>query len=826
MRLLIVGGVAGGASAATRARRLSEDVEITVFEKGPYVSYANCGLPYYIGNVIKEREKLLVTSPELLRKRFNIDVRMNSEVTAIDRQAKELVVRDPTTGQTYRKGYDKLILSPGADPIRPRIPGADLPRVFVLRNVPDTDAIKAAVDGGARRAVVIGGGYIGLEMAENLRARGLEVHVVEMLDHVLPQLDEGMANLVQDHLSAHGVQLHLGKAARGIREAQDGYVVQLPEGEEIGCDFVVMSVGVRPASRLAREAGLEIGATGGIKVDEGMRTSDPDIFAVGDAVEVKDFVTGQPVLIPLAGPANRQGRIAADNALGGSARYRGTQGTAVVRVFDLTVAFTGPTEKALQKAGIPYRSINVLPFNHASYYPGAAQMHFKLLFSPGDGRVLAAQIVGGEGVDKRIDVIATAIQSGMTVMDLEEAELAYAPQFGAAKDPVNMAGFVASNIIAGLSDTVTVPELDASTKPYVILDVRSDQEVSEGMIPGAIHIPIDQLRNRLSEVPADKEVLTHCRVGQRAYIASRILRNRGINAKFITGGQLTWRAYHAGGAAAGSPPAPKAPAGQGGGACCGGSSSNEPEAGSEEEGETHLLDVQGLQCPGPILRLSDRAASARPGTSLMVVATDASFPMEVRSWCCRTGHELVSLTAESGKYSAHIRIRAAQPAAPAAHAARSTDKTILVFSGDLDRVMAALVIATGAASMGDKVTLFFTFWGINALRRERPPKVQKGLLDRMFGMMMPRGARKLKLSKMNMAGVGTALMKHVMKTKNVNDLPTLLETALKSGVRVVACTMSMNVMGISKEELIDGIEFGGVAAYIDSANQSGINLFV
>jgi NADPH-dependent 2,4-dienoyl-CoA reductase/sulfur reductase-like enzyme/rhodanese-related sulfurtransferase len=541
MKLLIVGGVAGGASAAARARRLSEEAEIVLFERGPDVSFANCGLPYYLGGAITQRDKLLVVTPERLRQRYNLEVRTRTSVEAIDRQAKKVRARDLARSRDYEESYDKLILAPGAAPIRPPLPGIDLPGIFTLRNLQDMDAIVAALERGVRQAVVVGAGFIGLEVVENLVRRGVETTVIELQDQVLPPFDREMTTPVADHLSARGVTLLLGEAAEAFEQTADGLTVCLRSGQRLPAQLVVVGVGVRPENRLAVEAGLAVGPRGGIRVNEHMQTSDPDVYAVGDAVEVKDFVTGEPTQVPLAGPANRQGRIAADHVFGRPSRYRGTQGTAIVRVFDLTAALTGASEKTLRRLGRPYGKVYVHPAHHASYYPGAESMTLKLLFEPQTGKVLGAQAVGGAGVDKRIDVLAVAIQAGLTVFDLEEVELAYAPQYGSAKDPVNMAGFVAAGLLRGDQPQVGVEDL-AEGAPF-LLDVRTPAEFAVGHIPGAVNVPVDELRSRLAELPRDRAITVYCQVGMRGYLALRILRQAGLRAANLGGGFKTYQLF-------------------------------------------------------------------------------------------------------------------------------------------------------------------------------------------------------------------------------------------------------------------------------------------
>jgi NADPH-dependent 2,4-dienoyl-CoA reductase/sulfur reductase-like enzyme/rhodanese-related sulfurtransferase len=543
-KILVVGGVAGGASCAARARRMDEDAEIIIFERGPYVSFANCGLPYYVGDVIQDEQKLQVASPELFQKRFNIEVRTETEVTAIDRERREIEVKRLSTGEIYREKYDALVLSPGASPIRPVLPGIDLPGIFSLRNIPDTRQIRAWIEQRkARRAVVIGGGFIGLEMAENLAKRGLGVTIVEMLDQVLPPLDSEMAQLVEQHLTANGVTLQLGDGVAGFEQAPDGsLVVRTASGARLSADMVILSIGVRPEISLAKEAGLTIGERGGIHVDEQMRTSDPHIWAVGDAVETRNVVTGEWGLVPLAGPANRQGRVAADSICGQEAFFRGVQGTAVVGLLSMTVATTGANEKTLRRLGtIPFQKVYLHPGNHAGYYPGASAIHMKLLFAREDGRILGAQAVGKEGVEKRIDVIAMAIQNGGSVFDLEEAELCYAPQFGAAKDPVNMAGMIAGNVLRGdvtLADWEALPDTKA-----LLVDVREPQEYAAGHLDEAINLPLPQLRTRLDELPRDREIWLYCGVGQRSYIALRLLSQRGFRVRNLSGGFATGKQF-------------------------------------------------------------------------------------------------------------------------------------------------------------------------------------------------------------------------------------------------------------------------------------------
>ncbi len=832
-RLLIVGGVAGGASAAARARRLSETAEIVMFERGEHISFANCGLPYHVGGAIAERSRLLVQTPEAMRRRFRIDVRTRTEVMSIDRERREVVARDLETGADHNERYDALILSPGAAPFVPPIPGAESERVFTLRNIPDMDAIKRLVDESApKRAVVVGGGFVGLEMVEALRERGLDVTIVELLPQVMAPVDPEIAALVHQQLALHGVEIRLGTSVGSFTETDSGLDIRLSTGETLKADLAILAVGVRPESKLAREAGLDLGESGGIKVDEHMRTSDPAIWAVGDAVETEHLVGGFSRITPLAGPANRQGRIAADNVFGRDSTYKKTQGTAICKVFDLAVAGTGLNEKDLKKAGIAYEKVFVHPACHAGYYPGATPLTIKLLFSPSDGKLLGGQVAGVSGADKRIDVLAVAIRAGMTVYDLEDLELAYAPPYGSAKDPVNYAGFVAANALRGDVGLCHVEDVADPKADQFLLDVRTPPEFAAGTIPGAANIPLDELRDRLEEIPKDKELLVFCQVGLRGYLACRILAQHDCRCRNLTGGYKTWSA------ATGGCPAPvreqmTSDTGVESAACA------QPERGSVQPVKRKIvkeIDATGLQCPGPIMQLARAIDDAKPGDMVKISASDPGFATDGPAWAHSTGHELVDLTNVGGIVTAVIAKgdnakggpapAAGHAAAPTAGAVSTKKKTIVVFSNDLDRAMAAFIIANGAAAMGSDVTLFFTFWGLNLLRRHKKVRVKKTLMERMFGWMMPRGARRVILSKMHMGGMGTRMMKGVMRKKNVASLPELIESAIAAGVKLVACTMTMGIMGIKPEELIDGVDEGGVAMYLDNAERGSVNLFI
>ncbi|MDO2946820.1 FAD-dependent oxidoreductase [Aeromonas simiae] len=544
-RILIVGGVAGGASAAARARRMDEHAEIILFERGEFISFANCGLPYHIGGDIPSRDALLLQTPLSFKRRFNVEVRVFNEVVAIDRAARTVRVRDLARGEEYEERYDKLLLSPGAAPIRPPLPGIDIAGVYTLRNIPDMDRILAALtQAPPRHVTVVGGGFIGLEMMEALHQRGLSVTQLELSDQVMAPVDREMAAMLHERIREAGIDLRLRTGLNAIEAQPEGaahrLLLQLGEGATLETDLLILAIGVKPETLLAAQAGLELGPRGGIKVDAAMRTSDPDIFAVGDAVEEVDFVTGDAALIPLAGPANRQGRIAADNMLGRAESYKKTQGTAICKVFDLAVASTGLNEKRLKQLGMAYEKVYVHPGSHAGYYPGAHPVSLKLLFAP-DGLILGAQAVGKDGIDKRIDVLAVAQRAGMTVFDLQDLELTYAPPFGSAKDVINMAGFVASNHLKGDSPICHVSDVLALRPDQQVLDVRNPAELERlGAIPGAINIPLDELRGRLDELPKDKEFIVSCQVGLRGHVASRMLQQHGFRVKNLSGGFKTW----------------------------------------------------------------------------------------------------------------------------------------------------------------------------------------------------------------------------------------------------------------------------------------------
>lgn len=835
-KVLIVGGVAGGASTAARLRRLDESLEIILFEKGEYISYANCGLPYYIGETIKERDELLLQTPEAMKARFNIDVRVNNEVLKIDRDNKEVQVKNLFSGDIYNESYDYLVLSPGSTPLKPPIPGIDSPNIFSLWNIPDTDRIKEYVDNKQpKKAVVIGGGFIGIEMAENLYERGLDVTIVEMADQVMAPIDFEMAQIVHQHIKSKDVKLYLKDGVKEFQHNNGVTTIILQSGKKIEADMVILSIGIRPQSKLAIDAGLEVNQRGGIIVDEYLRTSDESIYALGDAIEVIDFINGNKTMIPLAGPANKQGRIVANNIVGRKERYKGTQGTSIAKVYDLAVASTGHNEKILKRNGLEYGKDYMVSIihskSHAGYYPGAFTMSIKLIFRL-DGKILGAQIVGYEGVDKRIDVIATAIRYNGTIYDLKELELAYAPPYSSAKDPVNMAGFTAENILNGDVSVIQWDELDSLDKNNsTVVDVRDEVERELGYIEGSVNIPLNQLRDRLSELDKDKEIILYCAVGLRGYIGARILKQYGFNkVRNLSGGYTTYSCVFC--------------QDDDRDKCAGGSCSVETtfdDSGrqvivEDNKKKTIKLNVCGLSCPGPITKVYEKMQALEDGDILEIRATDSGFFNDIKMWCKRTNNTFIKGEKEKNEFVVTIKKGKEFTNDNASDAVKKTnflnlqsvkeDKSMVVFSGDLDKAIAAFIIANGAASMGRKVTMFFTFWGLNILRKPEKVKVEKGFMDKMFGMMMPRGSKKLGLSKMNMAGMGPKMIRKVMNNKNISSLEDLIKQAINSGVNIVACTMSMDVMGITKEELIDGIDYGGVAAYLGAAEESDVNLFI
>lgn len=824
-KIVIVGGVAGGASTAARLRRMDEDSEIIMIERGEYISFANCGLPYYIGGTIEERDNLLLQTPEDMNSRFNIDVRVKNEVISIDRDKQEITIKKLDNNQEYKESYDVLVLSPGSTPLRPPIKGIDAENIFSLWNIPDTDKIKSYMDTKKpKRAAVIGGGFIGLEMAENLHDKGLEVFIIEMADQVMAPVDYEMAQIAHNHIRSKGVNLVLEDGVKEFINKNDGSTtVVLQSGDKIETDMIILSIGIRPNSELAKTAELETNKRGGIIVDEYLKTSDDNIYALGDVVEVIDFNTKSKTMVPLAGPANKQGRIVANNIVGRYEKYEGTQGTSIAKVFDLTIASTGINEKTLKKNNLKYKEDYFVALIHsksnAGYYPGAIPMTIKLIFDK-TGKVLGSQIVGYNGVDKRIDVIATAIRFNSTIYDLKKLELAYAPPYSSAKDPVNMAGFTAENILKGDVDVINYDEIETlDISNTIILDVREDIERQLGFIDNSINIPVDELRKRLNELDKDKTIVVYCAIGVRGYIATRILKQNGFkNVMNLNGGYSTFSCMDCNDDNCSTE------------ACS--ADINYDEAGNLEntedtERKTVKLNACGLQCPGPIMQVFNKMKELEEGDILEVKATDPGFMSDIKTWAERTGNTLISTKKEENSFlailkkgSSIVKTQNKEVINP------KEDKSMVVFSGDLDKAIASFIIANGAASMGREVTMFFTFWGLNILRKDEKVETDKSFMDKMFSKMMPRGSKKLGLSRMNMAGMGSKMIRKVMNDKNIDSLEELIKKAQENGVRIVACAMSMDVMGIKREELIDGVEIGGVANYLGAAENSDVNLFI
>ena len=806
MKIVIVGGVAGGASFAARMRRLNEDAEIVLFEKGEYVSFANCGLPYYIGGEIAERDALLLQSVEQMQNKFNMKVHNNTEVTKINRAEKNIEFKN-INGKSGKESYDYLILSPGASPIKPPISGInEASNIFTLRTVPDTDEIKSFIEkNNAKTATVVGGGFIGLEMMENLKNLGLETTLVEMSDQVMAPIDFEMAQELHEHIEDKGVRLILND---GVSEFKDsGKTIVLSSKEEIQSDITILAIGVKPENKLAVESGLEVGKRGGIVVDSKMKTSDEFIFAVGDAVEVEHFISKEKTQIALAGPANYQGRMVADILNGLNGEYDGSLGSSIAKVFDLQAASTGLNEKSLSG---DYNIIHLHPVNHAAYYPGSFPMHLKVIFD-NDEKILGAQCVALDGADKVIDTIATAIYAGLKVTELKNLQLAYAPPFNAAKTPANFAGYVAENILNNKVKFIQYSEVEEyKNKDYIFVDVSEKEEFNMGHVEGSINIPLGELRNHLDELK-DKKVVLYCRVSLRAYIGYRILTQNNIEAIVLDGGYKTYQIANY--------------------------KLKSKKAAETVKKEILDLDINninasvkinacGLQCPGPITRVYNSIQEIEDGEIIEVLVTDIGFTKDIAAWCETTKNTLIDIVEEDKVYKAYVMKGSNEIKTNSENRVFETHDsvTIVVFSGELDKAMAAFIIGTGAASMGKKVTMFFTFWGLSIIKKKAD--VDKMFMEKMFDTMLPEDINKLGLSKMNMGGLGSKMMKKVMKEKNVDDLPTLMNNAKELGIKFIACSMSMDVMGIKEEELVDGVEIGGVATYLGDAEKSGVNLFI
>ncbi len=813
-KIVVVGGVAGGATLVARLRRLSEDFEIIMFEKDEYIAFANCGLPYYIGGVIEDRNKLKVQTVEEVSTRYNIDIRNMSEVTKINEADKTVEVLNHKTDESYTESFDKLVLSPGASPIVPPFAGLkEANNAFTLRNIPDTDAIKGYVDTNApKNAVVIGGGFIGVEMAENLAHLGIKVTLIDLAEHILKPFDMEMAAMLEYNLKSNGVDILTGTSVSDV--TQD--YVELNDGSRIDTDLTILAIGVRPSTKLAENTSIELAQNGAFVVNEKFETTSKDIYALGDAINITNPILGNEMHIPLAWPANRQARILADIFAGYDKKYNGTIGASVLKVNELTAAATGYTEELLDIMNVQHDSVIVHRGSRAGYYPGGSNMSLKLIFN-NDGTILGAQAIGTDGVEKRIDVISTAIKFGAKVTDLEDIEVCYAPPFNSAKDPVNIAGYTAVNVLSGFSKNFKYNELEAiaADDNKVLIDVRTKEEVEFGAIEGAINIDVDDMRSSIEKLQdiKDKEIYVFCQLGHRGYIAQKILNANGFNKVYnLSGGLNTYKAFT-------NNEKKKADNKQ---------VSNVDTKTVETKGDVmidHTLNACGLQCPGPIMATSKKMDELKPGETLEIRVTDSGFIEDIRSWCDKCGNELVSQNREDNTFIVVIRKTEGQ----SCHIDTAKNKdngTIVMFSGDMDKALGAMIIAQGAQAMGKQMTVFFTFWGLNMLRKDGKVEVDKTNFEKMFGAMMPQGADKVPLSNMNMGGMGTNMIKGRMEDKNVPDLKTQMQNALDSGVKFIACTMSMDLMGIKEEELIDGVEFGGVAKYIGESSGADLTLFI
>lgn len=817
MKYVIVGGVAGGAAVAARLRRNDEHAEIIIFEKGEYISYANCGLPYYVGETIKDREKLFLENPDTFKSNLNIDVKNWHEVLSIDKLNKTVKVENLTNSNITTETYDKLILSPGATPIVPPIDGINSNKVFTLRNVPDADRLKAAIDNEKpTSAVVIGAGFIGMEAAENLYDRGLNVTIVEMANQIMTPLDYEMAAQVHEHLKFKEVALYLSDGVKKLNDLGNRIEIELQSGKKIFTDMVILSIGVKPLTVLAENAGIEVNR--GIVVNKFMETSASDIYALGDAAEMEHGITGKYTIVPLAGPAGKQARILADNLVYNSKKeYKGAIGTSIAKIFDLTVATTGLPEKMIEHGAM---SVIINGTSHAGYYPGAMQLFLKLVFDS-TGKLLGAQGVGYDGVDKRIEMIAAVIRMGGTVNDLTEVEHAYAPPFSSSKDPVNIIGFTAENVLLGRSTHTKWNELkeifDTKNSDYTLLDIRTIDERELHPISGTINMDKSDVRTNLDKIPRDKKIIILCSGGLRAYLTERILKQEGFeNVSILSGGLNIFFSSIK-------------------------EQTNKIEFSNTAPHREHQhsvsdltsgfieVDACGLQCPGPILKLKSEIDKIPASSKLRVTASDPGFYKDVTSWCNMTGNKIIGVEQSKGQVVALIEKSAkVETSNPQGFSVNATgnELTIVCFSDDMDKALASMVIANGAIASGKKVTIFFTFWGLSIIKDLNKKRVKKSFMGKMFGFMLPNNLHKLGLSKMNMGGIGAFMMKGIMHNLKISSIKEMLTTLLDNDATLIACQMSMDVMGIKKEELMKEVTIGGVANYLESATTAGINLFI
>ena len=807
-KVLIVGGVAGGASTATRLRRLDENLEIVIFEKGEYVSFANCGLPYYIGDIIQNRESLLVQTPESLKARFNLDVRVNSEVVGVNGKDKKVKVKTKN-GEEYEEIFDFLVLAPGAKPIFPAIKGIENKKIFTLRNINDMDKIKSEIKNNAiKKAVVVGGGYVGIETAENLKHLGIDTTLVEAAPHILAPFESEISNILEYELVNNGIELMTSEKVVEFQEDANKIIIKLESGKIVTTDMVILSIGVSPDTKFLEGSGINLGERGYILVNENLETNIDGVYALGDSILVKNYITNQNVGIPLAGPANRQGRIVAGNIVGRNEKYKGSLGTAIIKIFELTGASTGLNERSLKQLNITYEKIYLHPNNHAAYYPGASPISIKALYNKENKQILGAQAVGISGVDKFIDVMATSIKFKATIDDLAELELAYAPPFLSAKSPANMVGFIGQNIEDDLLEQVFMEDLKKyDEKKTIILDIREELELIGGKFDNSINIPLSELRKRYTELPKDKEIWTYCAVGLRGYIATRFLSQKGYRVKNLAGGIKSEEKVIVNTQK---------------------ESSLTKEGNSNIEKEEDYLDLSGLSCPGPLVKIKEKIDKLGEDEKLKVKVSDPGFYNDIQAWSKVTKNSLLSLDKKDGLTYATLQkgqtSKVIEKNQENVIIEDNSNMTMVVFSGDLDKAIAAFIIANGALTMGKKVTMFFTFWGLSILKKKNLAK--KSFIEKMFAMMLPKNSQDLPVSKMNFFGIGAKMIRSVMKKKNIMSLEELIKKAIDSGVNITACTMSMDVMGISEEELIDGINYGGVGQYLGEAEKSNNNLFI
>lgn len=812
---VIVGGVAGGSGVAARLRRLDEKAKIIILERGPYVSFANCGLPYYAGGVIQERDNLFVTEESTFTDVLNIDLRTYSEAIEIDRKNKSVKVLNHKNNEEYDLNYDSLVLSPGSKAFIPPIKGIDNEGILTVRNIPDIDKVVSKIE-NAKRAVVVGGGFVGIEMAENLKEKGLNVSIVEAAPQVMVTLDPDMVAPLHKTLRENGIDLYLNQPIQGFSKEKDKLVVELPSNKIDNVDVVILSIGVIPDTKIAKECGIELGKRGHIVINERFQTNDENIYAVGDAIEYMSPLMGRNIAIALAGPANRQARLAADSIVNGKNRkYPGTYGASILRAFGLDCGSVGLNERTLESIGIEYKVAVTHGSDHAGYYPGALPISVKILYNPKTGELFGGQAVGYRSVDKKIDVLSSYISKKGTVYDLAEFEQSYAPPFNSAKDLLNMLGFIAVNEIDGLDKVIDYREAErlVSEENALVVDVRSKDENALGSIENSILIPHGEIRANLDKLPKDRPIILMCAMGLRGHIALRVLVQNGFdNVYNLTGGYKTWenvrdeRKYTE---------------------CHFSIDSNETrvkECNVMDIKETITVDACGLQCPGPIVKLKQSIDKLNEGEALSIKATDPGFSRDVISWCKMTGNNLIRKETSGGVTTAVISKGSADKKVGMIQ--NGKEATLIVFSNDFDKALASFVLANGAVASGKKVTMFFTFWGLSLLRKKPNSRVKKDTMGKMFGAMLPNDMDHLKLSNMNFAGMGPKMMKSRMKKKNVDQLRKMFELAKEGGVRFVACQMSMDIMGLTSEELLDGVEIGGVATYMDAASTSNLNLFV